>query len=158
VPRADDQIVPAAAFEAEVQKLESLFGDLGIEISDGSNLAELSRRAFVELYYATFVSERPKTTHEQNLAEVSVVASLGDVANKINRARKSTEFNTVHAHLKNLIKGAVRMDAPSSVLDNAANKDSQLYVGCLAFGAGMQVELEPVPGGLRRVSGWCVAG
>ena len=41
-----------------------------------------------------------------------------------------------------MVKGAVRMNAPSQVTDEAANKNSELYVGCLAIGAGLSIELE----------------
>jgi hypothetical protein len=70
------------------------------------------------------------------------LAGLGDLAAKINRAAASSQFDTLKPHLKKMVTGAVRMNDVSSVTDEAANKNSELYVGCLALGAGMSVDLE----------------
>src|SRR6202035_6116975 len=70
------------------------------------------------------------------------LAGLGDLAAKINRAAASSQFDTLKPHLKKMVTGAVRMNDVSSVTDEEANKNSELYVGCLALGAGMSVDLE----------------
>jgi hypothetical protein len=67
---------------------------------------------------------------------------LGDLAAEINRARLSSCFDGIKTHLANMATGAVRMNSKSAVTDEAANKNSELYVGCLALGAGLNIELE----------------
>lgn len=143
-----DELVTFEAVEAEVQKLESLLAELGIELPPGSDLAQQTRDAFAVLYYSVFAEERPAMAREQEIAAGAALSGLGDLATKINRARASEHFSTLKPHLENMIKGAVRMNVKSPVTDDAANKNSELYVGCLALGAGMGVELEdPVTSG-----------
>ena len=143
-----DELVTFEAFEAEIRKLESLLAELGIEPSAGSDIADLTRRGFAVLDDSVVADERPMVTKERAIAEGVVLAGLGDLAAKINRARASAGFEALRPHLANMVKGAVRMNAVSSVTDEAANKNSELYVGCLALGADMAVKLEdPVESG-----------
>ena len=143
-----DELVRFDAFEAEIRKLELWLDELGIQPDQGSDVVQQASQAFRALYYSVFAVERPSMSRGQEINEGAALAGLGDLAAKINRARASPHFSTLLPHLKNMVRGAVRMNMKSSVTDDAANKHSELYVGCLALGAGMSVELEdPVASG-----------
>jgi hypothetical protein len=79
----------------------------------------------------------------------AALAGLDDLAAKINRARRTPGFIPLRPHLANMVRGSVRMNIKSRVTDAASNKNSELYVGCLALGAGLDIELEDPDKGAR---------
>ncbi|MFA5898220.1 MAG: hypothetical protein WC829_03810 [Hyphomicrobium sp.] len=167
MPHNKDEVATFEVFEQEIQKLESLYSELGIEIPTESNLASASQNAFKAIYYSVFPSEAP-TAAEDADTHLSALAGLADLAAKINRARATPGFDMLRPHLANMLQGAVRMNARSPSTDAAGNKNSELYVACLALGGGMtEVELEdPVRGAdgknpdvflKRRDHSWSIA-
>jgi hypothetical protein len=137
-----DEIVPFDKFDAEIKRLGELLDELEIAAESGSNLEDQTYLAFTTLYYSVFSDERPSMNRADQIEAGAALAGLGDLAAKINRTRNTTGFDQLRPHLAKMVQGSVRMNAPSSVTDEAANKNSELYVGCLALGAGLDVELE----------------
>jgi hypothetical protein len=132
-------MVPFQAYEREIQKLMQLLEHLGVEIPDHSELRSDQNKAFQFLYYALFAEERPPNLDEQ-LARIQ--AGLGDLATKINKAWEQPGAGVLIPHLAKMVRGAVRMNDPHCVTDDAANKTCELYVGCLALGRGWRVALD----------------
>lgn len=142
MPNKKDELVSFEVFEGEIRRLESLLSELGIEIPADADLASASRQAFEAFYYSVFPDEAP-TSAASGDTRLPALAGLADLAAKINRARATPGFDKVRPHFANMLQGAVRMNDRSPSTDAAANKNSELYVACLALGAGMiDVELE----------------
>lgn len=143
MPHPNDELGPFEEFDREIRKLESLFGELAIDVPGHSDLASTSRKAFAAFYYSVFSDNAPTTNTGAPDARLSALAGLADLAAKINRARANPGFETLRPHLANMLQGAVLMNARSPSTDAAGNKNSELYVGCLVLGAGMDdVQLE----------------
>src|SRR4051794_30732366 len=87
-----DELVTFKKFEAEIRKLETLLAKMNIKPTPASDLATLARRGFAVLYYSMFAGERPDMTSKQAIEEGASLAGLGDLAAKINRARKHRNF------------------------------------------------------------------
>lgn len=139
---ARDEFVSYGHFDAEIAKLNNFLAALGIDVNPDSDLGQQTYAAFHALYFSVFANERPAMSTWDQAKAGGALAGLGDLAAKINRAAASGPRDALKPHLKKMVTGAVRMNDVSSVTDEAANKNSELYVGCLALGAGMSVDLE----------------
>jgi hypothetical protein len=137
-----DELVSFEKFHNEIEQLGMLLAELNIEVAASADIERQTYDAFAALYYSIFTDDRPTMNREDEIAIGAALAGLGDLAAKINRARRGSGFDQIMPHLAKMVKGAVRMNAPSQVTDEAANKNSELYVGCLAIGAGLSIELE----------------
>lgn len=137
-----DDVVPFGSFDAALLKLEKRIEEAGLVIPSDSPFAVDARRAFATLYYSIFATERPSTSPAETLVHGASLAGLGDMAAKLNMAMDRTDLYSILPHIVSMLKGSIRMNAWSGVLDQAANKTTELYVGALAIGAGLRVELE----------------
>ena len=137
-----DELVSFGTFHNEVEELGTLLAEIGIESSVDADLERQTYSAFAALYYSMFADDRPTMDRADEIDVGAALAGLGDLAAKINRARRGTDFDQIKPHLSKMVEGAVRMNAPSLITDEAGNKNSELYVGCLALGAGLSIELE----------------
>ena len=137
-----DEIVPFAAFEEQISKLERRLAEADFEVPAGSAFAEDARRAFATLYYSVFVAELPTTSPADTMLHGASLAGLGDMAAKLNTALDKNEEANLLPHVASMLRGNVRMNAWSDILDDAANKTSELYIGALAIGAQFEVTLE----------------
>jgi hypothetical protein len=137
-----DETITFEQFDLEIQKLGQLLLELGVKIDPDSDLEKQTYAAFATLYYSMFSDERPSMNRGDEIEAGAALAGLGDLAAKINRARTTPGFPQLRPHLEKMVTGAVRMNAASVVTDEAANKNSEMYVGCLALGAGLEIELE----------------
>jgi hypothetical protein len=131
-----DKIVTFQELDAEINKLVGLLQELGIPIEPGSDIDHQIYKAFATLYYSLFSAEWPSMKRANEIESGAALAGLGDLAVKINRARTTSGFAQLRTHIARMVKGAVLMNAPSHITDEVANKNSELYVGCLALGAG----------------------
>lgn len=162
-----DEIVPFKAFDTEICTLERRLAKGGFEVPADSAFGADARRAFATLYYSVFVEDRPPTLPADTGTHGAALAGLGDMAMKLNRAMDLAADSNLLLHIASMLKGSVRMNTWSGILDDAANKTSELYIGALAIGAGYEVELEdPVNSAdgknpdvlLRRAGkGWSIA-
>lgn len=137
-----DEIVPFTSFDREINRLTSLLEGMGVPLDPGSDIRAQGYAAFSTLYYSVFNNERPPMNRWEEAEAGRALAGLGDLALKINRAVDSGGFEAIKPHLAKMVTGSIRMNASSAVTDEAANKNSELYVGCLALGSGMAVDLE----------------
>lgn len=137
-----DEKVSFEKFDEEIRKLHELLDELGIVVESESDLKEQTNKAFATLYYSLFSNERPPMSDSDQIKLGAAMAGLGDLAAKINHARTTPGFMKLRPHLTNMIKGSLRMNEKSRERDAVANKNSELYVGCLALGAGLDIELE----------------
>ncbi|MBZ9823204.1 hypothetical protein [Mesorhizobium sp. CA4] len=143
-----DEFVPFEAFDQEIAKLAALLETLGVTIPDGADITTQTYAAFAALYYSVFADERPSMTRSDELQKGAALAGLGDLASKINRAAQTNGFDQIRPHLAKMVEGSVLMNGQNKVTDDAGNKNSELYVGCLALGAGCEIELEdPIKSG-----------
>lgn len=140
MPHQNDEIRSYGHFDDEIRQLAKLLTDLGIEVDFDSDLNQQTYSAFRALYYSVYANECPEDWDRAR--DAGALAGLGDLAFKINRAVASAGLDALRPHLQSMVEGAVRMNAQSSVLDANANKNCELYVGCLALGAGLAVDLE----------------
>jgi hypothetical protein len=136
-----DEIRPYGQFDDEIQKLAKLFVELGIEVNFESDLHQQGFAAFRALYYSVYSTEGATISDWDKAKDAGALAGLGDLAFKINRAALNPAFQSLRPHLRNMLAGSVRMNA-SAILDEASNKNCELYVGCLALGAGLTVDME----------------
>ncbi|WP_424137586.1 hypothetical protein [Roseomonas chloroacetimidivorans] len=137
-----DEIVSFGSFDREITRLTTMLESLGVPVDSSSDLKAQGYAAFSTLYYSVFSDERPAMDRWEEVQAGGALAGLGDLASKINRAVDSGGFEAIRPHLAKMVTGSVRMNASSRVTDEAANKNSELYVGCLALGSGMAVDLE----------------
>lgn len=142
MPHERDEIRSYEHFDKEIRKLAKLLAELGVKVNFESDLNQQMYAAFRAFYYSVYARESPGMTNWERARDAGALAGLGDLAFKINRAAESVGFNALRPHLKEMVKGAGRMNAQSSVLDQKANKNCELYVGCLALGAGLSVDME----------------
>ncbi|MCP2216222.1 hypothetical protein [Bradyrhizobium elkanii] len=140
MPHQNDEIRSYAHYDNEILKLAKLLVELGIEVDFDSDLNKQIYSAFRALYYSVYANECPEDWDRAQ--DAGALAGLGDLAFKINRAVAAAGVDALCPHLRSMVEGAVRMNAQSSVLDANANKNCELYVGCLALGAGLVVDLE----------------
>lgn len=146
-----DQIIPFDVFDDEISKLGTLLTTLGVNIPADADIVTQTYAAFAALYYSVFADERPSMTRADEIAKGAALAGLGDLAAKINRAAQTPDFNQIRPHLAKMVEGSILMNGENKVTDDAGNKNSELYVGCLALGAGCEIELEdPVKSGGGR--------
>jgi hypothetical protein len=137
------KLISYEAYEDEIEKLMKLLHALGIPIPDNAQLLEEAVEAFKFLYYATFAEER---SADPTIEKARIHVGLRDLATKINKAWSKAGSEAIRPHLERMVQGAVRMNEKSSILDDAANKTSELYVGCLALGCGWPVSLDDPAG------------
>jgi hypothetical protein len=142
MPDQRDEIRSYEHFDNEIRKLAKLLVELGIDVDFESDLNRQMYAAFRALYYSVYASESPGMADWERARDAGALAGLGDLAFKVNRAAVAAGFKALKPHIEEMVKGAVRMNAQSSVLDQNANKNCELYVGCLALGAGMPVDME----------------
>jgi hypothetical protein len=136
------KLIPYESYDNEIEKLWSLFENLGINIPGHAPIAADAIEAFKFLYYATFAADSEITIQ---LARIQ--AGLGDLATKINKAASKTSFAAIRPHLVKMVEGAARVNDFTAVTDDAANKTAELYIGCLALGRNWSVKLDhPVKG------------
>ncbi len=122
--------------------MSALLETFDIVIPDGADITAQTYAAFAALYYSIFADERPSMTRSDEIEKGAALAGLGDLAAKINRASQTPGFNELRPHLAKMVEGSLRMNGKNEVTDDAGNKNSELYVGCLALGAGCKIELE----------------
>lgn len=137
-----DEVIPFAAFDAEISRLNEMLEKLGITIPEGADITTQTYDAFSALYYSVFADERQSMTRADEIDKSAALAGLGDLAAKINRAALTPGFERLRPHLAKMVQGSIRMNGRNEVTDDAGNKNSELYVGCLALGAGCEIELE----------------
>jgi hypothetical protein len=132
------KLIPYEAYDDEIEKLRRLFENLGIDIPGDAPIAADAIEAFKFLYYATFAADSGEITIQRACKQ----AGLGDLATKINKASSKTSIAAIRPHLEKMVEGAVRVNDFTVVTDDAANKTTELYVGCLALGRNWSVTLD----------------
>ena len=137
-----DEIIPFEVFDEEISKLSALLDTLGVEIPDDADITTQTYASFAALYYSVFADERPSMTRADEIEKGTALAGLGALAAKINRAAQTVGFDQIRPHLAKMVEGSLLMNGRNEVTDDAGNKNSGLYVGCLALGAGCEIELE----------------
>src|SRR5262249_23738827 len=108
---------------------------LGVEFPPNAPILSEENAAFRFLYNAVFADERPADS-------APFLVGFGDVATKINKAWTRPGSDVLLAHLANMVRGSVLLNVKGTILDSAANKTSELYIGCLALGRGWRIALD----------------
>ena len=130
-----------ATYNDEIEALFGVLRDCGIDPKRTSELNKDAYEAFALLYYHVFADERPADVSGVDLARAN--AGLGDIAAKINKAVRSGHLGAIKPHLLEMVKGSPLMNRRSGGMADAADKTSELYLGCLALNAGLSdVEIE----------------
>jgi hypothetical protein len=146
-----DEIITFEVFDGEISRLSVLLTTLGVEIPVDADIVAQTYAAFAALYHSVFADKRPSMTRADEIAKGTALAGLGDLAAKINRAAQTAGFDQIRPHLAKMVEGSILMNGQNEVTDDAGNKNSELYVGCLALGAGCEIELEdPIKSGGGR--------
>jgi hypothetical protein len=121
--------VPFEAAAAKVDEFLALLESIGVSVAADSQ-SESDALAMFDVL-EVWRRHRPMPTDHRDL----VRAALGfvDLAGKVVSVARHRDFLELRPHLELISKGSVLQNSTSSILDDAANKLAELYIGCLVM-------------------------